>query len=272
MNNAMRGFITISIFGAGFGVGYVVAKKKLENKYNEIAQAEIDSVKKRFIYRRDEEKNWPQDPEEREEIKESWEETRHKKLEELHNTDKDYTDDPFDGMTEEEIEEARIHHKRVITDYTKCYTPSKPSLDDLAAKRLAKQMQAQDNEDEEQEISDGEALGRVDSYQPYIIEEEDYDDAWHEHYDKLDLFYYVKDDTLIDEDDVPVENDSDFGDAINLMQNQSTVYMRNEAIGVDYAIHRLDRSYGEDVLGISETPKEREYRHTARRKEIMDGE
>ena len=40
--------VNIICFAAGAGVGFLVAKKVLENHYAEIAQEEIDSVKETF--------------------------------------------------------------------------------------------------------------------------------------------------------------------------------------------------------------------------------
>ena len=81
----------------------------------------------------------------------------------------------------------------------------------------------------------------------------------------------MKDDSLIDENDTPIDDTDDYLDAISKLQNQTNVYVRNERIGADYAIHRMNRSYKEDVLGVMETPREREFRHLARRKTVMDG-
>jgi hypothetical protein len=289
MNNVVKSLGMMAIFGAGVGAGYLIAKKQLERKYEAIAQEEIDSVKERFLNKasgegwagerllRKYEEEHADDNDEEEEFTKS------------HDTSKDYTDevpkeDPFEGMTKEQIEEARAEHKRVITNYAGMY---KPSLNDLAAQRIPSKMiepgvieeddpeepdEYEDAEtDEERELREGEALGRVDHEHPYIIEPEQFDTEC-EHYDKLDLFYYSKDDTLCDDDDAPLEDTEDYDDAIAKLQMQTNVYVRNEAVGADYAIHRLNRSYQEDVLGIAETPKEREYRHLARRKSIMDGE
>lgn len=287
MNNAVKGLMGLSIFGAGFGIGWLVAKKH----YSKVVEEELAKINKEVeeemaqlrVRRANPGMLFPQDTEgvDVTEIPEDVEDVGH-------DPNKDYKDDPFEGMSKEEVEEAREHHRKVITDYTSMY---KPSLNEVAADRgilhnTGNKTYAEDpnveadyleeeyedaETDEERELREGEALGRVNHEYPYIIEPEQYDGEC-EHYDKLDLFYYVKDDSLIDENDTPIDDTDDYLDAISKLQNQTNVYVRNERIGADYAIHRMNRSYKEDVLGVMETPREREFRHLARRKTVMDGE
>lgn len=91
---------------------------------------------------------------------------------------------------------------------------------------------------------------------PYVISVTSFNEEM-KHYDKVSLQYYNEDDTLTDETD-EVINDlitliGDhalvcFGDSDS--NDPDVVYIRNDQLGIDYEIVRLDKSYVETVLGI----------------------
>lgn len=282
MNNLTKGIIGLSIFAAGYGIGYVVSKKMFERELDEINRRdreELNELRNRRI-----EVKYPQDIEDVDLTDMPEEEVDDPE----HDTSRDYNDDPFAGMTKDEIEVARKQHQRIITNYAAMY---KPSIDEVAENSGIKQTSGRypwkdDNDDieddepdeyedaetdEERELREMEALNRVDSEHPYIIEPEQFDSEC-DHYDKIELYYYVKDDTLCDTDDTPLSDTEDYDDALAKLEMQTNVYVRNEQVGADYAIYRVNKSYASDVAGIAETPAEREYRHLARRKSIMDGD
>lgn len=109
------------------------------------------------------------------------------------------------------------------------------------------------------------------SGEPYLIEPEEYVDG-PEDYDRQALYYYAKDRTLCEDDDQEVEEEEacvglDYEDVLDM---QTTCWVRNDRLRVLYEIHRINDSYKEAVLNARETPREREFRIQSRRKQAMD--
>lgn len=118
------------------------------------------------------------------------------------------------------------------------------------------------------------ALRRSENMQkgePYLIEPEEYHEG-PEEYDRQALYYYANDRTLCEDDDAQVEDEEacvgfDYEDKLDM---QTTCWVRNDQLRVLYEIHRIDESYKSAVLGLSETPREREFRIQGRRKKGLD--
>ena len=109
------------------------------------------------------------------------------------------------------------------------------------------------------------------SGEPYLIEPEEYVDG-PEDYDRQALYYYAKDRTLCEDDDQEVEEEEacvglDYEDVLDM---QTTCWVRNDRLRVLYEIHRINDSYKEVVLNARETPREREFRIQSRRKQALD--
>ena len=109
--------------------------------------------------------------------------------------------------------------------------------------------------------------------EPYLIEPEEYHEG-PEDYDHQALYYYAEDRTLCEDDDCQVEDEEecvgfDYEDKLDM---QMTCWVRNDKLRVLYEIHRIDDSYKKAVLGISETPREREFRIQGRRKQALDSQ
>ena len=107
--------------------------------------------------------------------------------------------------------------------------------------------------------------------EPYLIEPEEYHDG-PEDYDRQALYYYRDDRTLCEDDDRQVEDEEgcvgfDYEDKLDM---QTTAWVRNDRLRVLYEIHRIDDSYKKAVLGVVETPREREFRIQGRRKQALD--
>lgn len=94
-----------------------------------------------------------------------------------------------------------------------------------------------------------------DDIKPKIITVHQFDDEnpW---YEKKSLWFYEKDDTVADEEDKIVDDPCaligfeallSFGQG---SEDSDVVYVRNNKLGVDYEVVRLDKSYQEVVLGI----------------------
>lgn len=88
---------------------------------------------------------------------------------------------------------------------------------------------------------------------PYIITFDEYNDDHAHDYDKITLTYYVEDDVLADDSDVPLDDpDSTVGEEFDSCFGQwskdpNVVYVRNEDISTDFEIIRKDGSYAEIV-------------------------
>jgi len=102
--------------------------------------------------------------------------------------------------------------------------------------------------------------------EPYLIEYEEFVDGV-EGYEVQDLYFYTVDGVLCEDDDTKVEDwdklvGYDFEDKLMM---QTSAFVRNDQLMMLYEIHRIPHSYQKDILGIAETPKEREIRITKRR-------
>lgn len=104
---------------------------------------------------------------------------------------------------------------------------------------------------------------------PYIITEEEFEENVHKH-DQTQFTYYEGDDIVTNQRDevvydadenVGIENLTRFG-AGN--RNPNVVYVRNERLGLDFEINRIDGNYGEVVAGFvrhsQDRPRPRRFR------------
>ena len=106
---------------------------------------------------------------------------------------------------------------------------------------------------------------------PYVINHDEYEDG-PENYTRNILYYYSEDRVLCEDDDTIVEDEEvlvgfDYEDILDM---QTTAWVRNDTIMNLYQIHRLDQSYAKTVANVAETPREREFRIIGRRKEGLD--
>lgn len=267
INKALFGVAT---FGLGAVTGYLVSKKSMQKQYR------LDVADIQAFYK--------------------------EKLDELGvmeegfdpPDDAEYDEDEEDFEKEDVIASYRGDKRRVAIDY------SKPSLED---------MQRALNSDGVTVIVDAngaETLGQIDEYgddvsptpndpeyeayleraaeeyairrsenmkngEPYLIEPEEYAEG-PEEYERQTLYYYSKDRVLCEDDDSQVEEEEDCVgfDYEDTLDMQTTVWVRNDRLRVLYEIHRIDESYTKAVMGVSETPREREFRIQGRRKQALD--
>lgn len=90
--------------------------------------------------------------------------------------------------------------------------------------------------------------------EPYVIDTMKFSEENHE-FDKLTIYYYAGDDTLVDEgEEIIVDVRMTIGDQAldnfgNGSVNQDIVYVRNERLSIDYEVVRVETSYSETVLG-----------------------
>lgn len=268
--NIKKTLTTIAIFGAGFGAGYFVCKKLLVEQYKD----DLEEVKD-FYYSKLEEIGVMEDD-----------------FEPSHLTRDDEDVEDWDASQEEDNREyyervmkyssaVRMESEgkgRPLINYTK------PPLDigdwgDL-------------EEDDEDEIDDedlalqyeAELEARAEEYarikhenkmndRPYPISNLEYDDGPDE-YDRRYLYYYTKDRVLCEEDDSILDIDDideligfEFEDILDI---QTTAWVRNDVTMVLYEIYRIDESYLKTIEGIVETPRERDFRIRGRRKQALE--
>lgn len=189
------------------------------------------------------------------------------------------TKEHFEQIAIEEIDEMRDYYREKVEevegvkDEGRKIVPEssyKKPLKDVADKSKYTQysdMYKSENDDRpeespgDEERPDEHYYDQQEKYEqpdkPYIISREDYDDT-NFHYDKEELGYYVKDDTLCDENE-EIISDPDYtvgGDSLTKFGEESEdpdiVYVRNELISTDFKIIRMNESYREVILGIEE--------------------
>lgn len=279
MSGIKKLVIGTAIFGIGAVVGYFVSKKVLEGQYRE----DVADVQDFYRQKLDEFGVMV-------EGFEPPEDGLDRQIEE----DDEYDEEEI--QKKEVIETYRGERRRYVTDYTK------PSLDDMKRNlhhegtsvvvntNGEENLGNVDDEDEEdleytpsndpkyeaelEKIAEDYARRRSENMkngEPYLIEPEEYQEGPKD-YDHQALYYYSKDRTLCEDDDSQVEDEEecvglDYEDKLDM---QTTCWVRNDKLRVLYEIHRIDDSYKKAVLGISETPREREFRIQGRRKQAMD--
>jgi len=267
-------FLGTMTFGFGAIAGYFVAKKNLEKQF----RLDVDDIQKFYKEKLDEigvmEEGF-EPPED----------------------DDDDDDDEDDDMSEEEHQQSDIINtyrggkRRYIIDYTK------PSLEDmkqnlnkegvsivvgsdgdenLGTVDYEDEEDPEDEEDEEEldKIAEDYAIQRSKSIkngEPYLIKPEEYHEGI-DGYDRQALYYYSKDRVLCEDDDSLVDDEEEcvgfnYEDELDM---QTTCWVRNDTLKVLYEIHRIDDEYKKAVIGISETPREREFRVQGRRKKALD--
>lgn len=260
MNKAIT---AVAAFAIGATVGFFAAKKFFEEKYAQLAQEEIDSVKE--IFGRD-----------------------FKEKEKLIAKAKDIADNTPFGITTAKLSSDEGTNPNGVMARSSLNIQSKSE----AAKQNynlspSKKTEAADEppEDEESEEDDEDGpegypvkddeterdLEDVDRTEPYLISDREYSEEFPEH-DKISLYYYTFDDVLCNENEEPMDDlDSTVGqDAMSELANGAmTVWVRNEPLSIDYEICAVRNSYAQAVHGINLnenlSPRERYLRQQKRR-------
>lgn len=275
-----------AMFGLGAFVGYFICDKKFGAQY----RMDIADVQDFYRKKLDELGVMPADFE-------FPEDENPDEIEEGHE-DEDEDDDEEYNAEEAEKADALASYRGIKRRYVYDYT--KPSLESirrgLEGKSVVVAANGEENlgkidedvEDEDdyrpsddpeyeaelERIADDYAKRRADNMkrgEPYLIEPEEYQDG-PDNYDRQALYYYTQDRTLCEDDDSRVEDEEecvglDYEDKLDM---QTTCWVRNDTLRVLYEIHRVEDSYKKAVLGVVETPREREFRIQGRRKRALD--
>ena len=215
--------IKLSIFTLGGTVGFLVAQQIYKKYYADIAQKEIDSVKETL-------KNYKPF----EVIKSNKTETQEKKT-----NNNPLVRSSLDGNKYEQIKKNYNLTGIKYKDEDEDEGQEDEELDVDAAGKTEKEM----NPD------------KLDRDLPYIINDQEFSEEC-DHHDKVSLYYYQLDDVLCDEyEEVIEEIEEKVGyDALSVLDMQTTVWVRNEPLCIDYEIISIKKSFAETVHGIGLEP------------------
>lgn len=220
--------LKVAIFAMGAATGFIVAKKVYEKYYADIAQEEIDSVKEAF-------------------------ERQDARLREPYNKENVITDE------EEKIERT---NRNALTRSSLDGNVNEQAKRNYNLAGVKYEETDVDEEEEEQPVTDAAGkteeemdLTRVDRTQPYIIDDQEFTNEF-DHHDKISLYYYKEDDVLCDEHEEVINDiEEKVGyDALAALDMQTTVWVRNEPLCIDYEIISINKSYAELVHGIGVEP------------------
>ena len=232
--------LKVAIFALGVGSGFLIGKKVYEAYYAQLAQEEIDSVKEAFENRRELKIVKPDE----------------------------------NGMSDEEYERAYAEKREECSASVQERTNNNGSLVRLSldgnvneqAKKNYNLVSMKKDEEYDEEIDEPvtDAAGKteeemdltqVDRTMPYIIDDQEFTNEF-DHHDKISLYYYKVDDVLCDEHEEVINDiEEKVGyDALAALDMQTTVWVRNEPLCIDYEIISINKAYAELVHGIGVEP------------------
>jgi len=244
--------ISFAIFATGACVGFLIGKKVCEEKYAQLAQEEIDSVKE-FLKVKHEAIAKDISAGLSEGIKDG---------QKIQRMGSGMTRSSLDGTYTDQYSQAKAQ-----------YGIASPGRDNEF--RDAAGMTEADMNIDPSAVYHERDLSDVDRSAPYLIDDREYTDEF-EHHDKITLYYYRVDDVLCEENEEiidEVEETVGF-DALSKLEMQTSVWVRNEPISTDYEIISLNKSYAETVyrIGVEEnlSPREKYIRDIKKRQETEE--
>jgi gas vesicle protein len=208
----------------GASVGYFVAKRRLEAKYAQMAEDEIDTIRDLYFEKTKKLEKFQAEKPALEEVVSKYTSEEQTVIDEVAEAEQEELE--AEEETEPEIVRKNIFH-----------TPSPfefPGWD----------------WDTERELRD-ETHGQV----PYVLHRDEYfhnDKAW----DQMSLTYFEGDDTLVDDQDTPVDDQDAMVGLGNLTKfghgsgDPNTVYVRNEELQLEMEIVHSDDKFSEQRRGI----------------------
>lgn len=245
--------INVVIFAIGGTAGFFIAKKVYEKYYENLANEEIESVKERF-YIMSEGKTGCQE----EEACGAEEEA------EFDPNDQDYKD----------FQSLQAKHSNPVSRTSLATNPYEQAKTNYNI--FSNRPPVGKDGEEEEPFTDAAGMSEeemnpkvVDREKPYLISDEEFCGEC-DHHEKVSLYYYQGDDVLCDERD-EIENDIEGTvgyDALAQLDMQTSVWVRNEQLAIDYEICSIKKSYAEAVQGIipkNLSPREKYLRDSKRR-------
>lgn len=147
-------------------------------------------------------------------------------------------------------EQAKRDYHRISTEKNASVAKDEPDEPDTEDEDRAEE--TDDAGKTEQDMLD---LTRIDRTQPYIINDREYSEEF-DHHNKVSLYYYRVDDVLCEENEEIIDDvDAAIGnEALSILDTQTTVWVRNEPLAIDYEIIALNSSFAESAHGIHIKP------------------
>ncbi len=230
MDNITKSVLTnVFIFVLGIGAGFVIANKVLEDYYSQLAQEEIDSVKETLGNKLKEAK------------KEQPVETKAEKSTVPLGTEP--ADEKPDRIAYE-------HYANQVQGLG--YTDTEPAIDE-EADDIPKDAAGKTEED----MTDEATLNKYGLHlydednplaDPYVISAEEFADECPQH-DKVTLYYYAGDDTLVDEHEEIINDiDGSVGwECFHSLEHEDVVHVRNNRNSIDYEICLIDGDFADQL-------------------------
>lgn len=210
--------IKFVIFAFGATVGFLAGKKYYDDFYADLAQDEIDSVKEAFS-------KYPVKVEEDRS-------SEHEEEDRCRTAPNPLSRSSLDGNP---YEQAKQNYNLLGLEVkTEPNVKSEPNVKKVTV-----------------------TVSEPDPDVPYIISDVEFSEEY-DHHEKLTLLYYRLDDVLCDDtDDVVEDVEEVIGlEALDALDRDTTVWVRNETLGIDCEVIGLNKSYAEDVHGIvTDMPK-----------------
>ena len=213
----MNKLIYVGVFALGGVTGYLVAKRRLENKYNQLVQEEIDSVKANFASRADRETQ----------------DVLRTQPTEILDEDENFRH-IVNPLVRSSIEKNPYEQVKTRYDINK---PVRTGSDDDTCS------------DDEDDINPEPEL--IDIAQPYIISDVEFCEEC-DSYDKIALFYHSdgvlcsEDEEIIDDIDRTIGQTA-FHELVYSKDARPCVWVRNNAISADYEIIGINTPYSDMI-------------------------
>jgi len=270
--------LCLASFLVGAGAGFLITQKLIEKKYAQLAEDEISSVKEAFERRRTMITNANPKMTVVDELVSNAKKDLGIKNPSATLTRSSLDNDPYEMA-------KRDYYKISAQKKEKIVEPETAPDTDIGEEDDPEDNDFPDEDDEdmldaagmtEQDMVD---MTRVDRTQPYVISDQQYSEEF-SHHDKVSLYYYRVDDVLCEENEEMVDDiESVIGyDALKILDMQTTVWVRNEPLAIDYEVIALNSSFAETVHGLhikeqhAMTPRERYIEKQKRREQDGEGE
>lgn len=241
--------ITTMGFCAGAGAGYFACMKRFEMKYAQIANEEIASVQ---------------------EMCNSKIEKMMKYYPEAKSKESKHKVKPVDGDGRTKPANDELTRSPIQMN---SYERAKQNYNLIRGEQNLEDDPDMDEEDDDQEYTDAAGMTEQDSINassvvdgdPYLIDSDEYAEE-NIGFDKAVLYYYRVDDVVCSEDneDIITEVEETIGyDALCALDTQTSVWVRNERLHIEYEILAVNSAYSDEV-GRASSPREK-YNKSKRR-------
>jgi hypothetical protein len=215
----------VLIFALGAGTGYLIAKKTLEEGYARIVEEEIDAIREHYLNKK--------------QAEDGQIETRSTPY-----SDKDAFRTAPNPLIRTSLD--MDPYEQAKRAYNINGRPNPEPDEDDGEVRDAAGMSEADTKDPGVDERD---LAGIDRTRPYTISYDEYANEFPQH-EKVNLYYYIYDQAIADSQDELLEDPSGVlgDDALELLADGLSCYVRNEPIAVDYEVNLVRASYEEIIM------------------------